>query len=53
MIDLDYAKLLATPVRNDPFPHVVVPDFVPPASLKRYRPICHRWASADHFPLTR
>jgi hypothetical protein len=33
MIDLDYAKLLATSVRNDPFPHVVVPDFVPPASL--------------------
>jgi hypothetical protein len=33
MIDLDYAKLAATPVSNDPFPHVVVPWFVPPASL--------------------
>ena len=33
MIELDYAKLTATPVSNDPFPHVVVPDFVPPASL--------------------
>jgi SM-20-related protein len=34
MIELDYAKLAATPVASDPFPHVVVPDFVPPASLR-------------------
>ena len=34
MIELDYAKLAATPVSTDPFPHVVVPGFVPPASLK-------------------
>jgi hypothetical protein len=33
MIDLDYAKLTAASVRTDPFAHVVVPDFVPPASL--------------------
>jgi hypothetical protein len=33
MIELDYAKLTATPVTTDPFPHVVVPAFVPPASL--------------------
>ena len=33
MISLDYTKLLATPVSNDPFPHLVVPDFVPLASL--------------------
>jgi SM-20-related protein len=33
MIHLDYAGLRATPVATDPFPHVVVPDFVPPASL--------------------
>ena len=33
MIELDYAKLAATPVQPDPFPHVVVPGFVPPASL--------------------
>lgn len=33
MIDLDYARLEATPVATDPFPHVVVPDFVPPAEL--------------------
>lgn len=33
MIELDYARLAATEVASDPFPHVVVPDFVPPASL--------------------
>jgi hypothetical protein len=33
MIELDYPKLTATPVATDPFPHVVVPAFVPPASL--------------------
>jgi SM-20-related protein len=33
MIELDYTKLAATPVATDPFPHVVVPAFVPPASL--------------------
>jgi SM-20-related protein len=33
MIELDYAGLAATPVATDPFPHVVVPNFVPPASL--------------------
>ncbi|HVY18031.1 MAG TPA: 2OG-Fe(II) oxygenase [Rhodopila sp.] len=35
MIDLDYAKLRATPVATDPFPHVVVRQFVPPAALDR------------------
>jgi SM-20-related protein len=34
MIELDYARLNATPVATDPFPHVVVPGFVPPASLE-------------------
>ncbi len=34
MLTLDYDKLLNTPVADDPFPHVVVPDFVPPASLE-------------------
>jgi len=33
MIELDYAKLTATPVATDPFPHVVVPAFVPAKSL--------------------
>ena len=34
MIELDYAALRATPVATDPFPHVVVPNFVPPESLR-------------------
>jgi SM-20-related protein len=33
-IRLDYAALRATPVANDPFPHVVVSHFVPPATLR-------------------
>jgi SM-20-related protein len=33
MIELDYARLTATPVASDPFPHIVVPGFVPPVSL--------------------
>jgi hypothetical protein len=34
MIELDYQKLAATPVVVEPFPHVVVPDFVPPTALR-------------------
>jgi SM-20-related protein len=34
MLELDYDRLLATPVAADPFPHVIVPDFVPTASLR-------------------
>jgi hypothetical protein len=34
MIELDYAALRATPLGTDPFPHVVVPGFLPPASLR-------------------
>jgi SM-20-related protein len=33
MTDLDYTRLAATPVATEPFPHIVVPDFVPPARL--------------------
>lgn len=33
MIELDYQKLADTPVAPDPFPHVVVPGFVPADSL--------------------
>ncbi len=33
MIELDYPKLSATRVATTPFPHVVVPNFVPPAVL--------------------
>ena len=35
MVELDYAALRATPVARDPFAHVVVPNFVPPAALTR------------------
>ena len=34
MIELDYAALCTLPAATDPFPHVVVPDFVPPGSLR-------------------
>ncbi len=34
MLDLDYATLHATPVATDPFPHLVVPNFVPPDHLR-------------------
>jgi SM-20-related protein len=34
MIDLDYAALRTIPLGTDPFPHVVVPNFVPPDSLR-------------------
>jgi SM-20-related protein len=34
MIQLDYAALRATPVASAPFPHLVVPDFVPPDNLR-------------------
>jgi hypothetical protein len=33
MIELNYAALRATPVATDPFPHVVVRDFVAPEAL--------------------
>jgi SM-20-related protein len=35
MITLDYQKFSETPVGTDPFPHLVVPGFVPPDSLSR------------------
>ena len=34
MIELDYAAFRTAPVATDPFPHLVVPDFVPPESLR-------------------
>ena len=34
MSQLDYSALAATPVAEDPFPHVVVAGFVAPAALK-------------------
>ena len=34
MIELDYAALCAAPVAKDPFPHLVVANFVPPETLR-------------------
>ena len=34
MIELDYATLHAMPVATDPYPHLAVPNFVPPDSLR-------------------
>lgn len=34
MIELDYAALDATPAASEPFPHIVVRHFVPPAALR-------------------
>jgi hypothetical protein len=34
MSELDYAALAASPVATDPFPHVVVANFVPPDRLR-------------------
>ncbi len=34
MITLDYQKLAETPAATEPFPHIVVPGFVPPDSLR-------------------
>ena len=33
MMQLDYQKLDGTPVADEPFRHVVIPEFVPPAIL--------------------
>ncbi len=35
MIALDYAALRDVPVATDPFPHLLIPGFVPPDSLGR------------------
>lgn len=35
MIELDYAALRDAPIGAEPFPHVLVRDFVPPDSLQR------------------
>ena len=34
MIELDYAALRTMPVASDPFPHLVVANFVPPDALR-------------------
>jgi SM-20-related protein len=51
MIELDYAKLEATSVATDPFPHVVVPGFVPPASLDAVLADLPRLGKRGSFPV--
>jgi SM-20-related protein len=51
MIDLDYAVLRATPVALDPFPHVVVPNFVPPETLRAVVPELPAMDKRGSFPL--
>lgn len=50
MIELDYEKLRATPVADDPFPHVVVPHFVPPAALDAVLPALPPLNKRGSFP---
>src|SRR5450432_1263825 len=51
MIELDYAKLEATSVATDPFPHVVVPEFVPLASLDAVLADLPRLGKRGSFPV--
>jgi hypothetical protein len=50
-VDLDYAALLATPVAADPFPHVVVRGFVPPAALRAVLADLPPLAARGSFPV--
>ena len=47
---LDLSALATTAVATDPFPHVVVPHFVPPAFLERIRADLPPMASGGSFP---
>ena len=47
---LDLAALDATPVASDPFTHVVVPHFVPPAFLERIQAGLPAMASGGSYP---
>ncbi len=47
---LDYAALQAVPVASDPFTHVVVPHFVPPASLARIQADLAAMSSGGSYP---
>src|SRR5581483_7892160 len=51
MISLDYAALRTIPVATDPFPHVVVPGFVPPAELPAVVADLPALAKRGSFPI--
>jgi len=48
---LDYAALRATPVRDIPFRHVVVPNFLPPEALREVVGGLPELASGGSYPL--
>ncbi len=48
--NLQYAALDAAPVALDPFPHLVVPDFVPPESLASIVSALPQMSSGGSFP---
>jgi SM-20-related protein len=50
MITLDYDKLAATPVATDPFPHLIVPGFVPPDSLRQVLAALPKLRKRGSFP---
>ena len=52
MILLDYAALRATPVADEPFPHVVVPHFVPPDALRAVVADLPPLGKRGSFPVT-
>ena len=47
---LDYAALQAMPVAADPFTHVVVPEFVPPAFLRQIQADLPPMANGGSYP---
>jgi len=51
MTALDYAALDAAPVTSEPFAHVVVPHFVPPAALRRVVADLPALGKRGSFPL--
>lgn len=52
MILLDYPALHAAPVADAPFPHAVVPHFVPPAALRAVVDDLPPLARRGSFPVT-
>ena len=50
MLDLDYARLAATPAASEPFTHVVVPGFVPEAVLPGVVAALPALAKGGSFP---
>ncbi len=50
IVPLRYDALRATPVASNPFPHVVVPDFVPPDGLRAVVAALPPMSSGGSFP---